>query len=331
MSAESRPDVSVLMSVHNGMPYLVEATESILAQGLRSWQFVIVNDGSTDTSVDYLDGLTDGRVQIVHQEQRGLAAALNHGIQHCRSDLIARLDSDDVSLPSRLEKQVAYMREHPQVGLLGTQFSRLGDSRAGFPSKLPSQHREIMDALMAGRHAMCHPTIICRKHLLESVGGYWEHPIAQDWDVYLKMGEVSELANLDEVLLHYRIHSSSLNGRKLAAIRHHQRYAAELARRRQTGAPAIDLADYSQMEEQNSWAWRLRERLNEQAMNRYRSALTNILGNKPLLGYTQLGIAATISPSLTRQRIQRILEFRRADRAATPETSDRSTAMGKRA
>jgi len=324
MTADTSPSITVLMSVHNGMPYLVEAVQSIFSQTTEDWRFVIVNDGSTDASREYLDGLMDPRLHVVHQEKQGLAAALNHGMQHCHTDLIARLDSDDVALPTRLEKQIAFMHRHPEVGLLGTQFNRLGQVRAGFPSKLPCDHAAIMEALLAGRHAMCHPTIVCRTELLKAVGGYWQHPIAQDWDMYLKMGEQSKLANLDEVLLNYRIHNASLNGQRLAAIRHHQRYAAECARRRQTKGTAISLSEYTSIERRYPWSWRLRERLNESAMRRYRAAMTNILGKHPILGYAQLGIAATLSPSLTAQRLQRMVCFRRL---SSTETNDESRSM----
>ena len=215
-------------------------------------------------------------------------------------------------LPDRLAKQFDFMTRHPEVGLLGTQFERLGCVKAGFPSKLPCDHATIMADLLDGRHAMCHPTILCRTELIKQVGGYWQHPIAQDWDMYLKMGERSKLANLDEVLVHYRIHNASLNGQKLAAIRRHQRYAAECARRRRSQSAFIDLGDYTAIEQQRPWSWRFQERLNEQAMRRYRDGLANILGNRPMLGYVQLGIAATCSPALTKQRIQRMAQFRRA-------------------
>lgn len=304
--------ITVLMSVHNGMPYLREAVESIFRQTFADWRFVIINDGSTDDSRTYLESLQDPRIDLIHQQKQGLAAALNRGIEHCHTDLVARLDSDDVALPDRLAKQVAFMNDHPEVGLVGTQFNRLGRVRAGFPSKLPCDHATIMDALLDGQHAMCHPTIVCRTDLLRRIGGYWQHPIAQDWDMYLKMGEHAQLANLDEVLVNYRVHNASLNGQRLAAIRHHQRYAADCARRRELNLPAIELDEYTQLERKRSWSWQLRERLNEQAMRRYRAGLANVLGERAVLGYLQLSIAATCSPSLTTRRIQRMAQFRKA-------------------
>tara|TARA_R110002049_G_scaffold27321_2_gene93954 strand:- start:7473 stop:8471 length:999 start_codon:yes stop_codon:yes gene_type:complete len=325
MTETNSAPISVLMSVHNGMPYLPAAVDSILEQTFTDWKMVIVNDGSTDESTNYLNDLSDPRIKIIHQEQQGLAAALNHGIQHCDTPFLARLDSDDIALPTRLEKQYQFMRKHPEVGLLGTQFNRLGPQRSGFPSKLPCGHDEITEALMEGKHAMCHPTIMCQTQIMRDVGGYWEHPIAQDWDIYLKMSEKSKLANLDEVLLYYRIHNASLNGQKLAKIRHHQRYAAECARRRHEDLPWIELSEYAATEKQRPWTWQVRERLNEHAMRRYRAALNNILGDHPNLGYAQLGMAALCSPTLTAQRIRRMLSFRQSKNqpeSVRPQTTD---------
>lgn len=325
MTMENSSPITVLMSVHNGMPYLPAAVKSVFDQTYGHWQLLIINDGSSDGSGEYLDQLDDSRVRVIHQNQQGLAAALNRGIESCETELVARLDSDDIALPERLERQLAFMRQHPEVGLLGTQFKRLGSQRAGFPSRLPCDHRKIMAALMEGQHAMCHPTIVCRTELLRQVGGYWQHPIAQDWDVYLKFGERSQLANLDEVLLHYRIHDASLNGKRLAAIRHHQRYAAECARRRQQDLDPIVLEKFSQIEQDRRLSWRLTQRLNERAMEKYRQGLANILGGRPTVGYLQLGLAATCSPSLTKQRLQRIGRFQRLSQVDSSRQSSSSS------
>src|SRR3972149_8043921 len=124
-------DVTVLMTVYNGMPYLPPAVDSVFAQTLRDWRLVIVNDGSTDGTADYLSALGDPRVPVLHQENQGTAAAANHGLAHCDTEFVARMDSDDVSLAARLEKQRDFLQAHPEVGLVGTQVAPLGARRAG--------------------------------------------------------------------------------------------------------------------------------------------------------------------------------------------------------
>src|SRR5262245_44814994 len=109
----SLPKVTVLMSVYNGMPYLTEAVDSVVGQTLKDWILLIIDDGSTDGTAAYLDSLTDPRIQVVHQENRGLAGALNHGVDLCQTEYLARLDADDVALPTRFEKQLAFLEARP--------------------------------------------------------------------------------------------------------------------------------------------------------------------------------------------------------------------------
>jgi len=301
--------VTVLMAVYNGMPFLPEAVNSIVGQTLEDWKFVIVNDGSTDGSAAWLSELDDPRMHVIHQENQGLAASLNNGLEAIDTEFVARLDSDDIALPHRLQLQLKAMVRHPEIGLLGSQFERLGEQESGFPSKLPCDHDDIVDALLHARHALCHPTIMMRTETIKSIGGYWEHPIAQDWDMYLKMGEHSRLANLDEVLLKYRIHTGSLNGQKLASIRRLQRYAADCSRRRMETESPIEFDEFIKQEQDRSLWWRISERMNVHAMHRYRQALSSILGGHRVRGYVQLAMAAASSPGLTTRRISRILTY----------------------
>ena len=195
------PATDVLIAVHNGMPYLPEAIESIRAQTYTDWRLVIVNDGSTDATTEYLNGLqADKRIVVLNQANAGLGPALNRGLEACTSEFVARLDSDDIAHRSRLEEQVAYLRKHPNVGLLGTQIERMGDVRIGSRSVLPCDHESIMDQLLKGAVAMYHPALMCRTTLLKQIGGYWNHRLpAEDWDMWLRMADVSRLANLDRV------------------------------------------------------------------------------------------------------------------------------------
>jgi len=122
------------------------------------------------------------------------------------------MDADDVAQPDRLGKQVAFLDANPQVGLVGGQILRMGARGAGMPSNLPTAHAEIVDDLLANRHGMCNATTMFRRKLFEQVGGYWEHNLSEDWDLFLRMAEVAELANLDDLLMAVRFHSGSLNG-----------------------------------------------------------------------------------------------------------------------
>ena len=119
-SDTTMPLVSVIMAVKNGGDLVKEAIDSILIQSLTNFEFIIINDGSTDETLRTLQAYRDPRILVVSQENQGLAKALNKGLMLARGKYIARQDHDDISLPTRLEKQVQYLEQHPRVGLLGT-------------------------------------------------------------------------------------------------------------------------------------------------------------------------------------------------------------------
>src|SRR6478735_8796496 len=128
------PQVSVVMPVYNGMPYLKEAVESLLTQRFTDFELVIVNDGSKDGSENFIKNVTDKRVRLVMNEQNlGLIASLNKGITHATGKYIARMDQDDIALPNRLEEQVKFMEAHPEVFVSGTSVNILGTSENKFP------------------------------------------------------------------------------------------------------------------------------------------------------------------------------------------------------
>ena len=209
------PRVSVLMTVYNGMPYLKPAVESVLSQTFSDFEFIIVNDGSTDGTVNYLRSLDDARIRINNQPNGGTADAANHGLRYCNGEYTARMDADDISLPERLAKQVAFLDQNPQVGLVGTQIAPMGEVKIGKSLNLPTRHGQIYPSMLSGHHGLAHSAIMLRTGLLRQIGGYWRYRLIDDWDMMLRMGEVSELANLDEVLHHYHVHRGSLNGQAM--------------------------------------------------------------------------------------------------------------------
>jgi len=203
-------EVSVLMTVYNGMPYLPAAVQSILDQTLQDFHFVIVNDGSTDETADYLDGLNDDRISVIHQENTGTAGAANHGLSHVKTPLLARMDADDVAISNRLEIQLKFLNENPEVGLVGGQVIPMGAHGEGGSLLLPLHHEEIDRSLMLGQHGLAHSSLMMRTPLLNSIGGYWKHRLVDDIDMMIRMGEITKLANVDDVLLKYRVHAGSV-------------------------------------------------------------------------------------------------------------------------
>lgn len=208
------PKVSVLMSVFNGETFLSQAIESILNQTFREFEFVIVNDGSTDRTGQMLDDYArrDSRVRIVTHANRGRAESLNRGLELCGGRYIARMDADDISLPCRLEEQVDYLELHPAVGLLGGSFEIIDTAGNVLEMiRCPLDDAEIRSHMLVS-NPMCHPAVVMRKDVAVASGGY-RRPLldADDYDLWLRMAERCVLANLDTAVVRYRIHSGQVS------------------------------------------------------------------------------------------------------------------------
>jgi glycosyltransferase involved in cell wall biosynthesis len=203
----------VLLSVHNGERFLREAIDCILAQTFRDFELVIVDDASSDATPAILGEYekTDARVRVIRSaENLRLAAALNHGLEHCRAELIARADADDVSLPHRLQMQWEYMRDHPQVGLISSHYQRMDENgRDGMVAELPTDSAR-MKFMLLWMTPICHGSAMYRKSVVLGVGGYdksfWT---AQDYELWSRVAPGTELGNVPQVLLRYRTHSAS--------------------------------------------------------------------------------------------------------------------------
>lgn len=297
--------ISVLLPAYNGMPYLVEAVDSILAQTFRDFELVIVNDGSTDDTAAYLDGLTDPRVRVLHQPNRGLSFALNAGLELCQGEFTARMDADDVAHEERLAEQVRYLLAHPEVGLLGTQIRPLGPARAGRTTHLPLTMPLIEKALLDCRHALCHPSVMFRTELVKELGGYWPEQLGEEWDLFLRVGERSELANLNRALLLYRVHGGSINGKRQKELRQHLAYAVDCALSRRQARPRLSYHEFLAQHATRPAFTRFTETLDLFALRQYRRAQTEILGHRPWQGYVRLAAAAACSPKSTTHRIAR--------------------------
>jgi len=301
-------EVTVLMPVYNAMPYLSKAVDSILQQSLRDFVFLAIDDGSTDGSQEYLDRVSDPRIKIVHQPHRGLGAALNQGLAICETEFLARMDADDVALPSRLEAQLAFLRGHKDIGMLGTQIAYLSISgRRGFSPPIPSTHETIVADLLRGHLAICHTTIMCRTSRLKEIGGYRIDGIGEDWDLFLRMGEASKLANLEEILQLVRVHSGSVCGQSLPRIRGQIAFACHCAKRRAEGRPEITFDQFLAERRARPFWQRAVDQMDWYALSQYRRALSDILSAHPGSGYARLAWAALCSPRWTAQRIARTM------------------------
>jgi glycosyltransferase involved in cell wall biosynthesis len=204
------PAVSVVMSVLDGELYLAEAIESILSQSFGDFEFIVLNDGSTDSSGVILESYRkkDPRIRIVDEEHCGLAKSLNRGCAMARGKYIARTDADDIAIIDRLMRQVSFMEEHPDTGVLGGAVQVIDPTGKALEISVnPIGDSEIRSALLRGHCPFWHPSIVMRKDVYVTTGGYRNAVIgAEDHDLWLRMADHCRLANLETVVLKYRLH-----------------------------------------------------------------------------------------------------------------------------
>ena len=204
------------MPVFNTEQFLPYALESIHNQTCGDFEFIILDDGSTDSSVHIIQQFAeaDDRVRFFPLEHRGYVSLLRRGLNHCRGEFVARMDSDDISMPERFEKQLAYLHQHPEVVAVGSQIVTIDPfgSRVEKPAHKLT-HEEIEGELLRGvGWAIVHPTVMMRREALMRVGGYREDlMVSEDLDLFLRLAEVGKLANMPDILLQYRQHLGSVN------------------------------------------------------------------------------------------------------------------------
>ncbi|WP_284076398.1 glycosyltransferase family 2 protein [Herbaspirillum aquaticum] len=208
---DSRPPlVSVLMPVYNGERYLQPAIRSILGQTMGDFELIVIDDASRDSTPELLAACADPRLRVIrHDSNRGIVEALNHGLSYARGQYIARMDADDISHPERLQKQLAFLQHHPEVGLVGSWIRGFGEVRRKYIHRYPATHDAIR-ALMLFENAFAHSTVMFRRGLLLEHGlGYSERfKYVEDWALWWQISSVSRVANLPEVLLEYRINKA---------------------------------------------------------------------------------------------------------------------------
>jgi glycosyltransferase involved in cell wall biosynthesis len=220
----SVPAISVLMSVYNNAPHLPLAIESILAQSFGDFEFLVLNDGSTDASGAIMDDYArrDSRVRAIHQENRGLIVSLNRMIDEARAPLLARMDGDDIALPERFARQIAILGDEPDLGVLGTWVNCIDEQ--GRPRALTCGDQPVTDeAFLAnlslkGGPLLCHPAVMMRAEVVRSVGGYRRaYAHCEDYDLWLRLSERTRIRSLPERLMLYRHSDSQVSSRHIVA------------------------------------------------------------------------------------------------------------------
>lgn len=218
----TQPAVSVLMSVRDGAPWVRDAVQSVLDQSDADLELIVIDDGSVDATPALLGAVRDSRLRVERRPPAGLTPSLNRAIELARAPLLARLDADDVALPERLARQKRFLDAHPEVGLLGTGAREVDAAgRAVGLVTPPVDDLGIRRALIR-RNPFVHSSVLMRRRVIDEVGAYDPAlPVAQDYELWMRMSRVTRLANLPEPLVVRRLLpgrvSSARDGERLSA------------------------------------------------------------------------------------------------------------------
>jgi len=209
----NQPLISVLLSVYNGEKFVAEAVQSLLNQTYRNFELIIVDDGSSDRTAEILNQFTDNRIKRLSNEKNfGLSQSLNRAGEIAQGKYLARMDADDVSLPDRFAKQVAFLEAHDKVGVLGSAAAQIN-----------SQGRVISTLLMPTTHALIlwrfffdlaivHSTVMMRRDLFRLIGGYDVSFIhVEDNELWSRLLSLTQFANLEDVFVKRRLHNDSIS------------------------------------------------------------------------------------------------------------------------
>lgn len=211
------PRISVVMPVFNGGCYLAAAVASILKQSFSDFELIVIDDGSTDQSASLLSGFarSDGRIRVIGQANAGIVASLNRALDLARGEYVARMDADDVALPSRFGLQVAFLDIHPDVAVVGSAISLIDEEGNAIRDvDYPLTPMAVSEFLIQIGCALAHPAVMMRRADVVAVGGYrgaYRH--AEDYDLWLRISETRALANLPDRLLLYRQHPLKASAR----------------------------------------------------------------------------------------------------------------------
>lgn len=227
------PIVTVLMPVFNGMEYLAEAINSILQQSFKNFELLIINDGSTDGSIDLIKSFTDTRIRIIQNEKNyGLVYTRNRGLKEARGKYIAMLDCDDLALSNRLSLQVNFLNQNPNYGLVGSQILMIDAGGQQVGKEDYNAHSDLIPSILFFNNYLAQSSVMIRQDLIKNYEYQKEYPPAEDYDLWVRLSRVTKIKILQKPLVKYRLHTNNVSVKKA-----------------QEGAKAVKKILYNQLQE----------------------------------------------------------------------------------
>jgi glycosyltransferase involved in cell wall biosynthesis len=207
------------MSVYNGERFLVPAIESVLAQTMGDFEFLILDDGSSDSTRAIAEDFAarDSRIRFITRENRGLVVSLNELLQAARAPLVARMDADDMCMPTRFAEQLAFLEANPDHGVIGSLTFDIDENDQPFPlntAEHPLTHEEFLRRIATFGPLLAHPTVMFRRDVVLGVGGYHQaYRHCEDFDLWLRLAHKTKISNLPARLVRYRHYSGQVSNR----------------------------------------------------------------------------------------------------------------------
>ena len=308
--SETPPPISVLMSVWNGLPYVRATIESIRAQTHADFEFIIVDNVSTDGTREFLREVaaTDPRIRLfLNEENLGHSGGLNRGLAECRGEWVARIDADDIALPERLARQLAFVRENPDVRLTSSlAFYIDANGRRVGKTYHPLATREIFQRIMAEGEmiGLLHPGAFMDRALAQRLGGYREpFGAANDIDLWCRIAEAGSVILVQqERLMEYRVHPGAIsNSFYTARIKYEWVRACAHARR--NGRPEPTWEEFSAEWDAKPLLHRLNRARKTCAKASYRQAALDYICGHRLRAAWRFSIAALLQPAYALRRL----------------------------
>jgi glycosyltransferase involved in cell wall biosynthesis len=207
------PKITVILPVYNCELYIQTAVESILNQTYTDFEFLIIDDASTDATVTILKNILDSRIQLIQKPKNsGYTNSLNYGLQMAKGEYIARMDADDISYPERFAQQIAYLEAHPEVVVCGTTYKIVGNDKR---ICLPIDNETIKIGLLWG-NCISHPSVMIRKNVIDEYSICYDitKEPAEDYHMWIQLLAFGKLHNLPAVLLEYRVYSNQVSRKR---------------------------------------------------------------------------------------------------------------------
>lgn len=212
-----QPEITVFMAAYNQEKYIEKSINSILEQSFSDFELVIVNDGSTDDTVAIVESFSDDRIRLMHNAgNRGLIFTRNRLLDIARGKYIAILDADDIAYHDRLKHQYQFLRKNPDVVLCGGHANIIDEHNRATGAQLRVPVDNTVNMFMLFGNPFVNSTTMFRTESFKAIGGYQEYEISEDYDLFIRMSNGQKVANLDETLIDYRVHSNNTSALHLA-------------------------------------------------------------------------------------------------------------------